>query len=1436
MDESMKEILEKRGFTPEEYYKIGTVDFSNTGVVSLNMTWSDGLTQFLQIKHGLKLKSEDLSTTYISHYSFFKRYFNANENNIFGVTGTIGTQKSKFLLKDLFNVKIFIIPPFKPSKLILLNNKAEFKNKEEWQKEILNSIEINSKKFSRAVLIICFTIKETDELYELLIKNGYKKDKIDKYQRNDDKTNKLKEYYDKGDIIIATNLAGRGTDIKLSEEVKKNGGLHEIVTFLPSNQRVEEQAIGRTARSGAKGSSLIIVNDPRNIEQIKKIRDYREEFRMELIRTKTINKIQLKDELFNKFSLFYHELQSKWISKDLSILNPFQYAFTKEKYSNEFSILNDLEERWGIWLKEMRIDEFDNNKTEKEINDKYKEFEENLKKIYLDKKVNDIDLLNPLNYFCAKRFTLASQKDPELCFFANYLNDMSSIKNKTSDISSKITANLNKTISSLKDDLCSQIQSITVLANSIKNKAFFDGTKKSELSEDSERKLKVIENLVNQLEENKSMIEQYLEKKKGKLIPKVCDLTKFTKNLSVINYFEDIGIPYFYELTLKKEKNWFGMLSTIVIGAFEIALGVILTHYMANDFGLVEEGINDIQYGINCLIGKDEFDWKELGKKKLSFAINLAINTALSFIRGNLKLPFIKKDRNIAKTFDLVKEKAKDKLIKTGVNTGVQISIDIFGKDFIVSILAKFKDFSKKITISFFKEQIKNKIDKIDKTYGKTFEQMLTIEVISGNNDWTRILTQELKVGCKALSKLSGIIVNNIIKIIEILIKDKKDWRSILETIFNDCKEDIFGLLKASLNEGLDNIKLGFLNIFKKFAERKLPDNYKEGLLTLNDVIDKTLNIGDALQTQNLMEILVGNGIIDNKGIINGKLIFGDSLYIQKYNPLPIIIDEFKTSLIKKASGANSLIDYINKGVEDISNQIEELIKTKVEEGVTILNDLMNQQMININNFIDDKYNKYVISSLDKVEEKVNESINKTEYITDKIKEEINNNSKQIDDFSSNLEKNLNEKISKVEEITTKINNLVEEKIKLVEDIVDNQIDEKITKIKSHITNFEEKINTKINEFKTKIESEYQQILLDIINNLAGGTGLSEKIEKMKEKIGEIAKKLSEKIEDFKKLIKDVKTSIDGKVEEFTNIWNKIKNSEKLEKVKNTIESIKAFLKNEIIERILNLMNDAKSKISEAIIFIKNIISKVIKKIDELKGKLKDSKDSLPDKKEIIKKELNGIKEEIKTKINEIKEFIINLIGSLKEKIFEKIVDFIKEIKSNFKGFIDLLKDLIDKIEKLIKEKLDNIEEKLKLNIIDDLLNEIGEKANNIFNANISEKFKEKINNADKLLSNKIHNALDDIDFKEFKEKKAKIIDTLKDYQKKIDDYDIDAAKNETFHILENTLVNSLFDVIFEAISSTQIGKFLKEKIDNYKTIIDDVTKAIEENSDLIKK
>ena len=1436
MDESYKKSLEKSGYIPEEYYRIAPVDFSNTGVVELHMTWSDGLSQFLQIKHGLKLRAEDLSTTFISHYSFFRRYINSNENNIYGVTGTIGTNKTIYALKLLFNVNVFIIPPFKPSKLIPLNNKAQFETKEEWINEIYNNAKLNAIELKRVVLIICFTIEESNELYDYLIQKGYEKNKVYKYQRNDEETNKLpKGKFDKGDIIIATNLAGRGTDIKLSEEVQKNGGMHVIVTFLPNNQRVEEQAIGRTARSGAKGSSIIIVNDKRKIESIKALRDFREENRMKDITEVYINKIKLKDELFNNFSSLYHNIQSKYIKEDLLSLNLFSYYFYKNiKYSNEFSILNDLEERWGLWLKEMKIDDYNNNKTEKEIKENYLKFEKDMRKIYDEGNINDIPLLNPLNYFSSHRFNKASDQDSELCLFSKYLKDMSNIKDNTESVTEKTLETLDKTISSLKDNLSPQIQSLTILANSIKNNIIFSGSKKNEISEDADKKLKAIENLINQVQNNKNVVEQYLAKnKKGKVILKSCELINITKSLEVENYLKDIGIPYYFETTFQKAKNWFGIAAIIVIGACEIALGVILTHYMKNDLGLLEEGMKDIATGINCILGKEEFKWEDIGQRKLTFAISLAVNVGVGFIRNTLKLPFVKSDKpaKITETFKKIGEKVKTKLIKKGVNTGISLSVKLLGKDFIVKVVGEFKEFSKSISISFFQNKIKERINKI---YGETFEQMLTIEIVSGKDDWSRILTEQLKVLCRAFSKLVGIISNQIINIIKMLANKEGDWKVILLKSFSNLSLEGLGLFKESLNESLEKIQLGFLNIFKKFAEKKLPDGVKNGLLTFNDILDKALDLGDSLKSKQLMDILVENDIISENGIINGKLIFGESYTQKKLNPIPIITEKFKKFIVKKTIGANNLMDYLIKELDTIANELENFLKTKIDEGITTIDNFINEKMIDINKNIDEKFNKYVEESINKIGDNLNEKLGNLEDRCNKIELELNDKINKFDELSKKIEDNLTEKITKVDQTLVLIKETVNDKIQLFEDIIDKQIDEKIDTLE---TTFENsiKITSNLDDFINQID-EKEKDIKDSISNINNETGnkANEQIEKVQNQITNVKKSITDKLKDANNFVSEIKQKIREKINYLRTTWNKIKNSEKLKEIENTIKKIQSKLE-DIITKIDNVMKIIKEKVIEILKIIKEKSNLIVQKLKNIKEIIKNEKQSLPEKIKAIKEEFNGIKEEIKNKIQQIKDYIFNQINSLKSKIIEKISEFIKEIKTNFESYVNLLKTLIDEIEKFILDKIKILEEKLDLGQIDKFLNNAGENLNKYLQLDINSIFKEKMKEADKVLSDKMHNALEDIDFKQFKEKKNQIIQKLKDYQTKIDEYDLNSKKNETFRILEDSLVNALFNVIIEAINGTEMGKYITNQMDKIKEVVKEASDYIDENMDQLE-
>ena len=1380
INNKMKKNMEVYGFKPEEEYLIAPVDFPNSGVVELHMNWSNGLSQFLQIKHGLKITSEHLTTIYLSHYSFFRRYITQlYGNNIYGVTGTVGTEKTRKLLKKLFEVDVYIIPPFCPSKLIKMNNIANFLSRENWKKEIINNINMNANELKRAVLVIFYTIEESNEFYDDLIKKGFDKNKLYKYQRNDkDDTNDnnnsdnlLKESYEIGDIILATNLAGRGTNIKLCEEVKKNGGLHVIITFLPSNLRVEEQGMGRTARSGQPGSSIIIVNDERNMEEIIKLRDNRENKRIDYIEKKELNMINLKDKLFNKFSKFYHEFQKQVIKEDLLSLTPMNYNYYKNlKYANEFSILKDLEERWGLWLNEMSIEYSD--KSEEEIEISYKNFENNLKSIFDKQNKNEISLINPLNYLSGKRFKEASENDSELCFYAQYLNDMSNINTLPKN---EIIDTLNKTISYLKDSLSSQIQFSAITVNEIKKYNLFTGLALKEISKDAENKLKAIHNLINQIESNKNIIEQSMDKNSRYFNLKECRISQITKSIKINDYLIDIGIPYFYDIKIEKEKKWISIISIMAIGAFEIGLGLMLSNYTFIDFGLVEEGIADMMYGFDCILGRETIDWKDIGKRKVAFGIKLAVNISTHYIKGILKIPTnnnVKQIKSFSDTFSLIGNQVKDRIINTSFKFGLKISFNIFGDNLIITIIKQVNEYIKYFSIKFYMEKIQQYILK---KFGDTLDQMLTIEIVSGKNEWTRIITQQLKIGCRALFKLKKVIIKQVINIIKSIINREGNWKSYLDAIFNDMKELCLDSFKEAMNESLENLQLGFLNIFKKFAERKLPDGIREGFLTFNDILDKVLNICDALKTKRLMEVLIENDLINEKGIINGKLLFGKDYNPKNLRPIPLLTDNLKKFVIKKVINPDNIIDLISGQSEYISTSLKDHIENKMNEGMKILDEFLNT---NLREILEKKISVYIIESIQKLESnKDNTQFNIGEELNN-IEKNVIDNFKKVEVYTQDFE-NYIERLEKIEKILKFIEKKVDEYIIRIEKIIDEEVEKKIKSFKNILSTFEQTILSKINN-KDKENEENEN-----------------KFNILEEPISQIKQILNEKIDDLRKE------------------WKKIKKSNAVNNVRKTVKQSQAILFG-IIDKLNSVIKLIKENLQRINNFIKNT-GPLIEEFKELKEEVFDNENSTPVKIQLIKDFLH---KNLENKTQLITNKIMEKIDYIKDNIFQNIAKFIDDFKFNFKNNAEILNEIIEKIENYIAEQIKVLSDKFGLNKIGDV---IEESSNNLFDE-ISNKFKEKTSQMDELISNKIHNALEDIDFKEFQEKKLKIITTLKDFQKKIDDYDFDSKKNETFKLLEITMVNEIFDVVLDAVYSTEFGKYIKGYIEEYRGIIENAS------------
>ena len=330
------------------YDVIAPVDYRNTGLINTNTNWTNGLHQFLQIKHGLRLNCETLTTSFISNMEYFKRY----GHNIYGMSGTLGSSDSQDLLKSTYGVDLTFIPTYKEKQFLEIPAILT-EGEGQWYNQIISGIK-KQVEAGRAVLVINESIKVTQQIRALLLGQGYAADKIRIYSSSLGSENEaISGNIDSGDIILATNLAGRGTDIKTTSKLEKSGGLHVIVSFLPTNSRVEEQAFGRTSRQGNKGSGQIIANTEvaldalgyhnypisnlggfEGADKLKDLRNHVEGERLLQAKLYESSNIGLDDELFKIYSGLASELKSE------------------EKNQHK---LQQLEELWGIKLKELKL-------------------------------------------------------------------------------------------------------------------------------------------------------------------------------------------------------------------------------------------------------------------------------------------------------------------------------------------------------------------------------------------------------------------------------------------------------------------------------------------------------------------------------------------------------------------------------------------------------------------------------------------------------------------------------------------------------------------------------------------------------------------------------------------------------------------------------------------------------------------------------------------------------------------------------------------------------------------------------------------------------------------------------------------------------------------------------------------------------------------------
>ena len=221
-----------------------------TGRVMPGRRFSDGLHQAIEAKEKVPIQEETFTSATIT----FQNFFNKFEKKC-GMTGTAATEAKE--LREIYGLDVVTIPTNKPVIREDLPD-AVFKTKEGKYQAILREI-IQAHKKGQPVLVGTASIQSSEELSDLLRHNGLDHNVLNA------KNNELEAQIvalagQHGAITIATNMAGRGTDIRLDEEARQSGGLYVIGTERNESRRIDNQLRGRSGRQGDPGKSKFFIS------------------------------------------------------------------------------------------------------------------------------------------------------------------------------------------------------------------------------------------------------------------------------------------------------------------------------------------------------------------------------------------------------------------------------------------------------------------------------------------------------------------------------------------------------------------------------------------------------------------------------------------------------------------------------------------------------------------------------------------------------------------------------------------------------------------------------------------------------------------------------------------------------------------------------------------------------------------------------------------------------------------------------------------------------------------------------------------------------------------------------------------------------------------------------------------------------------------------
>jgi preprotein translocase subunit SecA len=216
-----------------------------TGRVMPGRRYSDGLHQALEAKEKVKIEKENQTLASITFQNYFRMY-----KKLAGMTGTADTEAEEF--KKIYNLEVLVMPTNMPM-IRQDHNDLIYKTEQEKIKAVIEEVKaLNQAK--RPVLIGTISIEKSELLSKYLTRAGVKHHVLNA-KNHEREAEIVAQAGQPGQVTISTNMAGRGTDIKLGENVAALGGLHILGTERHESRRIDNQLRGRAGRQGDNGSS-----------------------------------------------------------------------------------------------------------------------------------------------------------------------------------------------------------------------------------------------------------------------------------------------------------------------------------------------------------------------------------------------------------------------------------------------------------------------------------------------------------------------------------------------------------------------------------------------------------------------------------------------------------------------------------------------------------------------------------------------------------------------------------------------------------------------------------------------------------------------------------------------------------------------------------------------------------------------------------------------------------------------------------------------------------------------------------------------------------------------------------------------------------------------------------------------------------------------------